>query len=176
MMKQIFYPGIDRQPCQAQYAIIRLDDGKGFQTAHIVVAQDIHSRPGTFIGNLDDEEINNILNGILDTELRGIRTEFIEFDLISYTKGAEGYDDIHGMKRPFYVDIDDYIVKGNPYIIEEAEAEDIPGMIRKANSRDVVAGCARFMTNFEHREHLSEERAKFLLEQCGVIKRETING
>ncbi|MFU0489992.1 hypothetical protein [Pseudomonas syringae] len=68
MIKEIFFPGNDRQPCVARYGI-RIDPSHGIARAEIVVIQtnrEGYPAMGTSLYNTEDGR-NIILNKILES-------------------------------------------------------------------------------------------------------------
>lgn len=148
MLKRIYYPGNDRQPCQARYKIVfRQDEKKFFRCAYIVVFQDqAKDGPFTSLWNSDAAR-DNVLNRILENELAGVRLEYIRYVTI-----VEG----HAMDHPIEIDVADYVSRGNPHDQLDAQPGDIQNKILNLigkgdkryaiNSRDIVAGCCRVFT------------------------------
>ncbi|TXT28377.1 MAG: hypothetical protein FD131_3154 [Rhodocyclaceae bacterium] len=160
-MKEIFFPGNWRQPCKAQYGITLNTDGV-IPEAVIVVYQGQQHMPATSILNADDG-CEAILNTALETDLRGVRVEFVRFVIV-----FESYDQGRLVARefPIRVDVDDFVARGNRHNVIQKPAEDWRGALlnlvgqgnRKISfwSGDVVGGCARF--------HLDDENSKGLLQ------------
>ena len=74
-MKTIIFPGNHRQPAEAAYGIVLEDE-----LAHIVVWQVPGKHRGTSLWNTDEGR-DNVLNRILETELAGIRNQFVRFSV-----------------------------------------------------------------------------------------------
>ena len=163
-MKSILFPGNSRQPCQARYGIL-LPEGGVSRIAQIVVVQsDKDPYMGTSLWNTEEGR-DSILNRILETDLKGVRTEFVKFASVIHSSGQ-----LHSIDLPIYLDIDDYIARGNRYNVGQAPAQDWLGALRNLVGRgnkqysiwsgDTVGGCARFFTDFEGRSHLSDETVR----------------
>lgn len=170
-MQSIFFPGNTRQPCQARYGILLPKEG-GTRIAQIVVVQsDKDPYMGTSLWNTDEGR-NLVLNRILETDLRGVRVEYIRFATIIHSD-----DGLHAIDLPIELDIDDYVAKGNRYDVGQAPAQDWIGVLRNLVGRgnkqygiwsgDVVGGCARFYMDFEERKHLNATIAREWLEALG---------
>ena len=182
-MKKIFYPGNDLQPCEAEYSIVRRRNGDGhdygFRHAHIVIVQELSPGkfPGTSLMNTSDKILSDILNRIMESELKGIRAEFIEFDIITLAMPSHGEMEASAYRFPIELDLNDYIAGGNRHREVYDESNGLGAMLKRIfvidepkiafNSVDVVAGCARFFVEFAKRERIPEQEAKSLLEDCG---------
>lgn len=152
-MQSIIFPGNTRQPCQARYGVLHIKES-GTRIAQIVVVQsDKDAHMGTSLWNTDEGR-NLVLNRILETDLQGVRIEYIRFATVIHSSGV-----LHAIDLPIEVDIDDYVAKGNRHDVGQALAQDWIGVLRNLVGRgnkqygiwsgDVVGGCARFYMDFE---------------------------
>ncbi|WP_054086397.1 hypothetical protein [Pseudomonas syringae] len=175
MVKEVFFPGNDRQPCLARYGI-KIDPDHGIARAEIVVIQtnrEGYPAMGTSLYNTEDGR-NIILNKILETDLRGVRVEFVSFYVILDLEHR-----LEGLKLPIRMDFEDYIKRGNPYGVESLPAENIAGKVMQwigkgdkayvYHSIHVQGGCAKFYTDLmdEQRESVSTDKAKELFQAIG---------
>lgn len=166
-MKEIFFPGNARQPCKAQYGIV-LNNDSTISRATIVVHQDEQHNQGTAILNAAYGR-ESILNAVLETDLRGVRVEFVSF----VTMIERGQGQLEAREYPIHVDADDFVARGNRHNIVPAQAEDWSGALlnligrgnRKVSfwSGDVVGGCARFYLDEKNSKGLSQGEAGKLL-------------
>lgn len=164
-MKTIIFPGNHRQPAEAAYGIVLEDE-----LAHIVVWQVPGKHRGTSLWNTDEGR-DNVLNRILETELAGIRTEFVRFSVAII---EEDGGRVHAMDFPIHLDIDDYTARGNPHqVLDGGRLSDafkwIVNREKKVSLRsyDVVAGCARHFTIFDEGEATTNPAA--LLARAGYV-------
>ncbi|MEA1765918.1 hypothetical protein U2237_30120 [Pseudomonas syringae pv. tomato] len=128
---------------------------------------------GTSLYNTEDGR-NIILNKILETDLRGVRVEFVSFYVILDLEHR-----LEGLKLPIRMDFEDYMKRGNPYGVESLPAENIAGKVMQwigkgdkayvYHSIHVQGGCAKFYTDLmdEQRESVSTDRAKELFQAIG---------
>ncbi|MBB3261287.1 hypothetical protein [Paraburkholderia sp. WP4_3_2] len=166
-MERILFPGNMRQACEAWYGITFLKDDAAVRSAQIVVAQTDKINPGAMGTSLwnTDEGLNNLLNRILEKDLRGVRVEFVKFACILAVDGT-----LHSIELPIHLDIDDFIARGNRHDVTQAPAVGWLGTLKNAVglgnkqysfwSGDVVGGCARFYTNFEDRTTIDSTTAR----------------
>jgi hypothetical protein len=169
-MKTIFYSGNFGQPCVAEYGIA-LSYNETATRADIVVVNSPRIGFGTNLWTGDESRIS-VLNTILSRELRGIRTEFIRFFVL-----LEDETTMMGMELPIRLDVHDYAEKGNPHgwrrvppTTLRAKLVQWIGIRQRAVSFDtihVVAGCARFYTDFEERRNLPPEELRMLCAAVG---------
>lgn len=169
-MNRIFFPGNDRQACEAWYGIA-IDRDSGIARANIVVIQSSQMDMGTSLWNTEAGR-NNVLTRILDRDLKGVRTEFVNF-FVAIDMG----ETVHCMVFPIHVDADDFINKGNPHDLAQAPAENVRGMllnfIGAGNKRlswwsgNVVGGCADFFTVLDEGKHVAPARVDELFKQIG---------
>ena len=164
-MKTIIFPGNHRQPAEAAYGIVLEDE-----LARIVVWQEPGKHRGTSLWNTDEGR-DNVLNRILETELAGIRTEFVRFSVAII---EEDGGRVHAMDFPIHLDIDDYTARGNPHqVLDGGRLSDafkwIVNREKKISLRsyDVVAGCARHFTIFDEGEATANPTA--LLARAGYV-------
>lgn len=179
-MKKIFYPGNDRQPCEAQYGIFRsnANDDLYVKYAHIVMVQRLRGSPGTLLTNSSNKVLSDIVTRIMTNDLSGIRAEFVTFNIVMVE------DHISAFRLPINLDIKDYIERGNPHSEVPVQAEKGSVMEKllhsigisetetTINSVDVVGGCARFYVDFDQRETISVTDAFGLLRSVGWDNKE----
>lgn len=163
-----FFPGNNRQACEVEYAIFEcpeeLDNSQFMRPVCILVRQ----WNGTSLIN-SDEGRTILLNRILATDLAGVATEFIRF-VVSHESGGEA----HAWEFKIRVDVDDYLAKGNRADVEKIPDPTLGGTLlnlfgkgssgRRVSmwSRDIVGGCANFISDFDEREHISKETLRAL--------------
>lgn len=167
-MKEIFFPGNSRQPCEAQYGIV-LSNDHTIPRATIVVHQAPLHMQGTAILNAKYGR-ESILNTVLETDLRGVRTEFVSFVVIIEPEQGR----LEAREFPIHVNADDFAGRGNRHNITQAPAEDWRGVLlnligqgdRKISfwSGDVVGGCAHFYLDEDNSKGLSQVEAAKLLQ------------
>lgn len=158
-----FFPGNAREPGPVEYYIIPAIDNH-IRRAIVFVRQS--SGPGTsYINN--DEGRDILINSIIETDLKGVRIEFIRVIFALESDDGQVFNTAHEFR--IRVDLDDYTRKGNPHKIRT---------IRKSNrivdmfssrtkelgvySRDIVAGSVRVFTDFEERRSLAYDEVKEL--------------
>ncbi|MRK19072.1 hypothetical protein [Pseudomonas sp. JG-B] len=97
-MKRIIFPGHNGRPCEARYGV-HFEDHQGDSIAHIVVVQGERERPGMNL--LDqDESRDNVLNRILESELKGVRLDYIRVHILQdFSKTLMGVDLATGAGR-----------------------------------------------------------------------------
>lgn len=167
MIKEIFFPGNDRQPCAAKYGI-NIDHSQGIARADVIVIQTSRkgsAAMGTSLYNTDDGR-NIILNKILETDLRGVRVEFVNFYVILDLEHR-----LEGLKLPVRLDFEDYMRRGNPYGTESIPADNLAGKVLQwigkgdkaytYHSIYVQGGCANFYTDL-----MDEERVPVTLDKA----------
>ncbi|QEY63347.1 hypothetical protein FXN65_15280 [Metapseudomonas lalkuanensis] len=180
-MKQIVFPGHDRQPCEALYGLY-FEPTTAYHNVHVVVVQTASgqsNRMGTSLFNTDDGR-DNVLNRIIEAELNGVRLDFIRFHVILDFAAVPT-----GSTWPIHLDVDKYLENGNPYEVREVPAQDLKALYYKAtgrggkeysfNSFDVVGGSAPVFTRFEEGTTLSLERMKELLAGAGYTSASNSN-
>ena len=169
-MQRIIFPGNHRQPCEARYGIF-FDDIDGlFKGAHIVVVQS-SATGGSSLWNTDEGR-DAVLNRILAQDLAGVRVEYVRFSVI-----LDGSTGQHGVHLPIRFDLQDYIDRGNPHDVADVPASDLRASVLQLLGKGdkkytiltyhIVGGCARFFTDFNEREHLSNEEMGRLLAAVG---------
>lgn len=168
-MKKIVFPGNHRQPAEAAYNIVIEDDGS-IPVARIVVWQVPGEHRGTSPWNTNSGR-DNVLNRILETELAGVRTEFVRFTVAIL---EEDGGRVHAMDFPIHLDLDDYTARGNPHeVLGSNPLSDAFNWIVNKERRisfrsyDVVAGCARHFTIFEEGTGTANPAA--LLARAGYV-------
>jgi hypothetical protein len=169
-MKDIFFPGNSRQPCKAQYGVV-LSKDRSIPQATIVVHQGPQHMPATAILNSEYGR-ETILNTVLETDLRGIRVEFVRFVAIFELDQGR----LEAREFSIHVDADDFVARGNRHDVSQAPAEDWIGallnLIGRGNrkisiwSGDVVGGCAHFYLDEDNFEGLSQAEAAKLLQEA----------
>ena len=92
-MQTIFYPGYDRQPCQAFYGIANHRDRK---MADIVVINSPRLGPATSLLNTQEGR-DRVLNRILANELPGVSPQYVRFFVLIDSAVA---DRMHGIELP----------------------------------------------------------------------------
>jgi len=166
-MKEIFFPGNARQPCKAQYGIV-LNHDSAISRVTIVVHQGPEHMQDTAILNTKYGR-ESILNAVLDTDLRGVRVEFVRF--VAMLEREQG--ELVAREFSIHVDADDFVARGNRHDMVQGSAEDWRGALlnligqgdRKISfwSGDVVGGCARFYLNEDNSNGLLHAEAAKLL-------------
>lgn len=156
-MKQIIFPGHHRQPSEVFYSVFMDSTSFGYN-AHIVVVQSSKNgaQYGTFLSN-SDEGRDNVLNRIIQQELKGIRLDYIRFSVI-----FEHSDSINGTTWPIMLSLDSYIANGNPH---ESKGKEITFL-----GYDVVGGCANVYTVFEEGTPLDSDEITRLLKEINYYK------
>lgn len=175
-MKQIIFPGHHRQPCQAFYSVFMDSTSFGYN-AHIVVVQTTKgdAKAGTFLSNTDEGR-DNILNRIIETELQGIRIDYIKFTVIFDFESS-----INGTTWPIHINADSYIENGNPHASKSLPPENLKlaalQLFGKAGAReitfssyDAVGGCTKVYTVFEEGNPLEYDEINRLLNETNYNK------
>lgn len=165
-MKTILFPSNHRLPAEAAYGVV-LEDDSANPLAHIVVWQTAGMLRGSSLLNTDEGR-NNVLNRILETELAGVRTEFVRFTVAILEEDGR----VYAKDFPIHLDVDDYMVQGNPHEVLGSNplSDAFKWIVSKEKrisfkSYDVVAGCARHFTIFE--EGIATSSAENLLTRAG---------
>lgn len=168
-MKTIIFPGIHRQPSQAAYGVVLEHDGV-MPRAHIVAWQALSEHKGSSLWNTDAGR-NNVLNRILETELAGVRTEFVRFTVAIIEENGKH---IHAKDFPIHLDVDDYMARGNPQEVLGSNplSDALDWIVSKEKrisykSYDVVGGCARHFTIFD--EGTNTSNPSNLLARAGFM-------
>lgn len=169
-MSKIFFPGNDRQACEAWYGIA-IDRDCSIARANIVVVQSSDMDMGTSLWNTEAGR-NNLLTRILDHDLNGVRVEFVKF-FVALDMG----DNVHCMEFPIHVDAQDFINKGNPHDLSTASAEDVRGKLMNflgAGNKQiswwsghVVGGCSKFFTVFDEGKDVAPDQVDELFKHIG---------
>lgn len=169
-MQTIFYPGYDRQPCQAFYGIANHRDQK---MADIVLINSPRLGPATSLINTQEGR-DSVLNRILANDLLGVSPKYVRF-FVLIDPAVDNR--MHGIELPIRLNFEDYKKNGHPYEVERIAAPTRVGRFLNlfglyqlkfwVHDRHLVGGCADFRSDFEQRRLLPPEEMSALCAAVG---------
>jgi hypothetical protein len=139
--KDIYFPGVDRQPSVARYRIVVAWDHANPIPQAILQLVQLEADPEETINFLSALDV--MLNKIVSTDLAGVRIDHMH--LVVESLGAS-------VEVPFDFSTEDFVHRGNPMVITGTGK--FASVHIEAN--DVIGGSAVLFTHFENREPLSQ--------------------
>ena len=142
--QDIFFPGVDREPCVATYRIAITADPTNpaatgpYAIIHLVQLDAGPSDAMDFLSALDV-----LLNKIVQSKLAGVRIDHLRFVVESYGACVE---------VPIDFSTEDFVHRGNPVVIKGT------GKFTSVHieARDILGGTTSLLAHFEKREPLAQ--------------------
>lgn len=176
-MQTIYYPNNFGQPSWALYGLAA--SVRDFSPFVDIVVINTHRLGATsFLCNCE-RGLNILLNKVLSSDLKGVRTEFVRLFVLQNAKASP----LSGFEAPIFLDEHDYFERGNPYL---ARYSPFPafgkilarlgiGEVRRTLfSTDIVGGCAQFYTRIDESRTLSSDEIKSLCDSVGFDAAEAL--
>lgn len=164
-MQTIYYPNNYGQPSRALYGLAcSIRDFSPF--VDIVVINTHRLGATSFLFNCEPG-LNILLNKVLSSDLKGIRTEFVRLFVLQHAKASP----VSGFEAPIFLDEHDYFDKGSPHLARHSPIPILGKVLARLGigelprtlfSTDIVGGCAEFYTRIDGSRTLSSDEIKSL--------------